>query len=139
MLVTGVDSEGRSCVVRDEAPKFEQVGPGFGMASLFATPTSPPPPRPAGRADSIDVGVAPGLLRWDLIDYAPGATAAMHHTDSVDFEVILSGDLELILDDGPHSLAPGDIAVVTGVDHGWKAGPEGARMAVLIAGTPPPG
>jgi hypothetical protein len=44
----------------------------------------------------------------------------------------------LILDDGGHPLVAGDSAVVTGVDHGWRAGPEGCRLTVMTFGVSPP-
>jgi quercetin dioxygenase-like cupin family protein len=87
---------------------------------------------------SVDLRLEPGLLRWDVVDYAPGATTPLHHTDSVDLDVVLQGSIEAILDDGPHRLDVGDCIVMTGVDHGWKAGPEGCRLLVLLIGTPTP-
>jgi mannose-6-phosphate isomerase-like protein (cupin superfamily) len=61
----------------------------------------------------------------------------MHHTDTLDFDMILEGSVEIVLDDGPHRLGPGDCVVVTGVDHVWKAGPDGFVMSVTLMGTPP--
>jgi quercetin dioxygenase-like cupin family protein len=62
----------------------------------------------------------------------------MHYTDTVDFDVVLSGSVESILDDGAHLLTVGDSAVVTGVDHGWRAGPEGCRLNLMTIGVSPP-
>jgi quercetin dioxygenase-like cupin family protein len=72
-----------------------------------------------------------------MIEYAPGAAFSLHHTDTVDFDVVLSGSVELILDDGGHLLEVGDNAVITGVDHGWRAGREGCRLNVLTIGVAP--
>lgn len=69
-----------------------------------------------------------------IIEYGPGVTFPMHHTDTVDFDIVLSGSVELILDDGVHRLASGDSVVVTGVDHGWRAGPDGCRLSVVAIG-----
>jgi hypothetical protein len=52
--------------------------------------------------------------------------------------MLLEGSLELTLDDGRHSLEPGDVVVLNGVDHLWTAGPEGCRLNVVAIGTPPP-
>lgn len=141
LLITGVDASGRSCVARDEvvalrgAPGLE----GVGFAVQYASPGRPAIDTGGGRvADLVDLVVAPGALRWARIEYAPDAVVAMHHTDTVDFDVVLSGSVELILDDGAHQLAPGDSAVVTGVDHGWRAGPQGCRLSVLTIGAAPP-
>jgi quercetin dioxygenase-like cupin family protein len=141
LLVTGVDSAGRSCAAQQhpitvqEAPGIE----GFSYSVLYATPSSPSISSAGGRlADSYDLGVAAGAIRWTVIDYVPGAAFSMHHTDTVDFDTVLSGSVELTLDDGAHQLAAGDSVVVTGVDHAWRAGPAGCRLNVMCIGAPPP-
>jgi hypothetical protein len=50
---------------------------------------------------------------------------------------VLSGSVELILDDGAHPLEAGDAAVVTGVDHAWRTGPAGCRLSVVSVGIAP--
>jgi quercetin dioxygenase-like cupin family protein len=52
----------------------------------------------------------------------------------VDFDSILGGSLELILDDGVHILQAGDCVIINGIDHAWRAGPDGCTMAVLMLG-----
>jgi hypothetical protein len=32
----------------------------------------------------------------------------VHHTDTVDFDMIVAGAVELVVDDGPHALDTGD-------------------------------
>lgn len=107
LLVTGVDAAGRSCAARD-APVTLQGDAGLGgilYSVLYATPSAPSIDGGGGRvADFLDLAVPPGSMRWTAIEYAPGATFSMHHTDTVDFDVVLSGSVELILDDGAHLL-----------------------------------
>jgi len=139
-LVTGVDETGASCVVEGGQFTLETSdgSPGFSMAVVYSTNDSPPPTRPASRTDLLDLGLAPGRVRWMVIDYEPNAVFSMHHTDSVDFDLLLQGSLELTLGDGIHRLEPGDCVVMTGVDHAWRAGPEGCRLSVTAIGTPSP-
>jgi quercetin dioxygenase-like cupin family protein len=141
LLVTGVDASGRSCAVQD-GPVTLQGDAGLGgllFSVLYATPSLPPITTGGGRvADFLDLAVPPGSMRWTLIEYAPGAGFSMHHTDTVDLDVVLSGSVELILDDGGHVLTAGDSAVVTGVDHAWRAGPEGCRLNIMTIGVAPP-
>ena len=59
----------------------------------------------------------------------------MHHTDTVDFDLVLEGTVELLLDDGAHLLSSGDHAVVTGVDHAWRAGSEGCVLSAVALGS----
>jgi len=139
LLITGVDADGRSCAVRDE--QVTQQGhasmPGVLYSVLYGTTSSASIPAGGRAADALDLGVAAGAVNWLLIDYAPGLTLPMHHTDTVDLDTVLSGSVELILDDGAHPLAPGDTAVVAGVDHGWRAGPDGCRLGLVAIGALP--
>ena len=135
-LVTGVDGQGRSCVVSEvENPP---TGPRVIPRTVYETTTAPPPSRPPGHGDWMDLHVGVGLARWIMVQWPPGITARMHHTDTVDFDTVLAGTVDLILDDGPHRLEAGDCVVVTGVDHGWESGPNGATVTVVLLGTPPP-
>jgi quercetin dioxygenase-like cupin family protein len=141
LLVTGVDPAGRSCAAQD-GPITLQGNAGVDgilYSVLYAAPSLPSISTGGGRvADFLDLAVPPGAMRWTVVDYAPGAGFSMHHTDTVDLDVVLSGSVDLILDDGEHPLAPGDSVVVTGVDHAWRAGPQGCRLGVMTIGAPAP-
>jgi quercetin dioxygenase-like cupin family protein len=136
MLITGVDASGKSCVVSQDEVAMNPIGPGFAVGIPYATTSSPPPARPAGAADLIDQHLPPGFARWMVVDYDSHAETPMHHTDTLDLETVLSGSVDLVLDDGVHHLNEGDMVVMTGVDHAWKAGPEGCRLSVILIGTP---
>jgi quercetin dioxygenase-like cupin family protein len=138
IVITGVDPQGRSCV--EASRELEMVGipeSGLGYAELFST-AGAPGPRASGSADFVDLGLEPGQIRWIAVDYAPGSATHMHHTDSVDFAVVLTGSIELELDDGIHLFESGTFVVMAGVDHLWRGGPAGCRLNLLLVGTPPP-
>ena len=64
---------------------------------------------------------------------------SFHKTDSLDYLVILSGRLTMLMDDEEETtLEAGDVVVQQGVLHGWRVeGDEPVRMfAVLIDGQP---
>jgi quercetin dioxygenase-like cupin family protein len=107
---------------------------GIVISSVSATSW---PDGPPGRGDLQRVTVTPGNARWSFIEFPPGCTTAFHHTDSLDFDVVIDGSVDLILDDGAHRLGPGDGVVVKGVDHSWATHEEGCRMSVVVIGTPP--
>jgi quercetin dioxygenase-like cupin family protein len=47
--------------------------------------------------------------------------AAMHASETIDYEVVVSGKLDLELPGGKvHTLIPGDLLVMAGVPHAWK-------------------
>ena len=137
-LITGVDADGRSCVVSDDELALDRLAPGFAMAIPFATTDSPPPARPTGTAPLIDQGIAPGLARWMVVELGPDSETPMHHTDTLDLQTVLSGSVDLVLDDGAHRLEEGDLVVLAGVDHAWRGGPDGCRLSAVLIGTPPP-
>lgn len=138
LLITGVDAAGKSCVMREDEVGINPIGAGFAMGIPYATNESPPPARPEGNADLIDQFLPPGHVRWIVVDYGPNCETPVHHTDTLDLETVVSGSVDLILDDGTHRLGPGDMVVMTGVDHAWKAGPDGCRINAVLVGTPPP-
>lgn len=138
LLVTGVDASGRSCAVQD-GPITPQTFPGFeGILVSALYGASAPTVSDGGRvAEPLGLGVPPGALNWMTLDYGPGVVLSMHHTDTIDLDLVLAGSIELVLDDGAHPLGPGDSVVVTGVDHGWRTGPDGCRLSVVSFGVTP--
>ncbi len=130
-ILTGIDPDGRSCVVAETVTDTARREP-------FYQTTTPPPPRPPGRGEFVDLGVPAGTARWAVFELAPDFRYGMHHTDTIDLDSLLAGSMTLILDDGRHPLSVGDCVVISGVDHAWEAGPEGCTMSFLFLGTPPP-
>ncbi|KAJ5720111.1 hypothetical protein N7493_006989 [Penicillium malachiteum] len=82
-----------------------------------------------------------------IVDMQPGATSPMHRTVSLDYGVVLEGEVELILDSGEIRLMKrGDVAVQRGTNHAWRnvtpdavdpntgaKTPQWARMLYVIA------
>src|SRR5262249_47328937 len=129
----------------DEAPTFPGDGGAPAQAAYF-----PPvggyrfgfftvPPAGAALPEGLDVAAGfaeveatlPGLMAH-MEPNAPG----MHTTDTVDFEVVLSGEVVLELDDGAEvTLKPGDTVVQNGTRHRWgNRGAVPAVLAVFICG-----
>ena len=146
-LITGIDAEGRSCIAEDVevVPAPVDGFSGLRMAALFRTEQNPPPARPPALADTVDVQLSPGLVRWMIVEHEPHATheaatgaTTMHHTDTLDFVFVQRGSAEFVLQDGAHEVMEGDHVVTTGVDHAWRAGEDGCRLLVVSIGTPRP-
>lgn len=135
-LITGVDADGRSCVVA-EYPVDPKTGDRSRGRIAYDSPATPTP-RPPGSGEYVDLGVPVGATQLMVGQWATGFSYGMHHTDTIDFDSILEGSAVLILDDGRHELEPGDVVVVTGVDHAWEAGPEGVTISFVFLGTPHP-
>jgi mannose-6-phosphate isomerase-like protein (cupin superfamily) len=96
-------------------------------------------------SDPVPPGVtAEQALAWRR-EHLPGLAEAMepegrgmHTTDSVDYDIIMSGELWLELDDGVQvHLKPGDIVIQTGTRHAWRnKGNVPCVMYSVLVGTP---
>lgn len=65
--------------------------------------------------------VIPGGTVCRTVDFPPGFESPMHRTVSLDYGVVLEGEIELILDSGESRLLKrGDVAVQRGTNHAWK-------------------
>jgi quercetin dioxygenase-like cupin family protein len=136
-LIAGVDDAGRSCILSEvpiEVRDIHAAGPSH-RTEVFELTESPPPPRPAARASYHETGIAPGHADFLVLQMPADIEHPMHHTDTLNFHVVVAGSLEVLLDDGPHRLDLGDSLVLPGIDHGWRAGPSGCIMTILNLGS----
>ena len=145
-LIAGVDGDGRSCLI--EAVDITPVaveGHGVNVERVYATTESPPASGTPARGKNVDVGLAPGFLRWIVVEHPPEAertgpstAGTIHHADTLDLVFVHEGTGELLLEDGAHPVGPGDLIMMPGVDHAMKPGPDGIRIVALSVGTAPP-
>jgi quercetin dioxygenase-like cupin family protein len=54
-----------------------------------------------------------------VVEFSPGVAARNHRTDSIDFAVIISGEIDMELDDSEVHLKAGDVLVQRGTIHNW--------------------
>lgn len=83
---------------------------------------------------------APGLtvsggtvLRY--VDMPPDSLSPMHRTVSLDYGVVLEGDMELVLDSGEtRSMKRGDVCIQRGTMHAWRncSKTEWGRMLYIL-------
>ena len=45
--------------------------------------------------------------------------AGMHETDTIDYAVVLSGEIYAIVDEGETLMRPGDVLIQCGTSHSW--------------------
>jgi quercetin dioxygenase-like cupin family protein len=75
-----------------------------------------------------------------VVDMLPGCQSPMHRTNSIDYGIVLSGEIELELDDGvTTSAGPGDIIVQRGTSHLWrnKSATQICRIVFVLIEAPP--
>jgi quercetin dioxygenase-like cupin family protein len=121
-IVTGHDAQGRATVVHDEvADNVIARRPGHRSAVLWSTDEVP-----ADIEDSIDGAARARSQRsidrgtvFRIAEYAPGVTSARHQTGSIDYAVVVAGEIDLVLDDEVVRLRPGDTLIQRGTAHDW--------------------
>src|ERR1700753_4184255 len=139
-FITGHDAKGKTIfedAVPEEAP-FQTLPDGAQFSLCYATNEFP-----VQMNENADIKTYQGYL-GDLpgvtipngsvlrvVDMMPGALSPMHRTVSLDYGVVLEGEVELILDSGEvRLLKRGHVAVQRGTNHAWRnaSKTEWARM-----------
>ena len=54
-----------------------------------------------------------------LVSFGPGVAPRNHRTDSIDYAVVMSGEIDMELDDTTVHLKAGDVLVQRGTIHNW--------------------
>ena len=78
-------------------------------------------PPETGHAAGIDVAAAFGSMGSRNRPSASDSQrhASMHFTNSIDYLVVISGEMWMLMDDGEVLLPPGDCVVQRGTKHAW--------------------
>jgi len=141
-VVTGHDQRGVSVfaddgpvpVVRtapDGALFYEVWGTGAMPAPVGAIESDPTVLSNTGSA--VTVPPAPNGTKIRINEFPPGVVSPMHRTQSVDYGIVLEGEVVLVLDDSETTLRPGDVVVQRGTAHRWENRTEAtARMAFIL-------
>ena len=139
-LVTGHDETGRAVVKIDEVAK-DLVSSRPGATSCVVWTTQGFPVNNTGEEDqgrrptgtTLDNGTV-----FRVLELAPGSSPRNHRTDSIDYAVVMSGEIDMELDETTVHLKAGDVLVQRGTIHNWvNRGTEPCVIAfVLIAAKP---
>jgi len=134
-IVTGHDERGRAVFLIDDVVEEESLG-----AQLWSTTQLP-----ADNADGADGSqrqdgiAAPGGTVIRIITIEPGHRSPMHRTQTLDYGVVLEGEIRLELDDGAaRTVRAGEVVVQRGTIHAWEnVSANSCRIAfILIAAKP---
>lgn len=160
-VVTGVGPDGRSTVLKDGEPatvfRFDAdrgsadphdldgapsgaglarpADGGFVMAELWGTAGGEAGGSdPDDATDQFNVECPPGGTRWRIVTFGSYRTSAKHRTKTIDYDVVLSGSVDLVLEDGEVHLEPGDVVVLPAIVHQWRTNESPCTMAVTMVG-----
>jgi mannose-6-phosphate isomerase-like protein (cupin superfamily) len=162
-IVTGLDAAGKAVATYDSAVPLTSYRSPNPAAEMWVTDKSPPDLTwTEDRAKTIKVGLTPpkGGTIFRIVDFVPtsekinamdintmmkvaGADAParglpprhpmMHRTRSVDYAIIMAGEIDMLLDDGEVHLKAGDVIVQQATNHAWvNRGKEVCRIAFIL-------
>ena len=168
-IVTGHDAHGKAVALFDAPVKaVQRSAGGNGMTMLWVTTESPVDM--AGSADRAQtkVGVPPpdnGTI-FRIVDFAPlpanappvdhhqvllsmgidpatqgfARHANTHRTRTIDYAIVLDGEIDMLLDDSEVHVKAGDVLVQQATNHAWvnNSGKPCRIAFILIDGKTPP-
>jgi quercetin dioxygenase-like cupin family protein len=139
-VVTAFDGNGKSVVKYDDiCPHTRATSSKVNVANIWTTSDFP-----LQVENEIDSGGAkvpreppPNNSIFRVVKFEPGNERDMHITRSIDYAVIMSGTIELELDDEVVLiLNEGDVLVQQATIHGWKnTGTEACIIAFILIST----
>ena len=162
-VVTTVDQDGKAVVLLDDVNQHAKVRPHGTVTRLLwvADETPADMSGPADRA-AREIGIAPpaGGSVFRIVEFPPTSKEVealpldyqhkiigdhspkrglpprhpmMHRTRSIDYAVIMSGEIDMLLDDGEVHFKAGDVLVQQGTNHAWvNRGSEVCRIAFIL-------
>jgi quercetin dioxygenase-like cupin family protein len=136
-IVTGHNAAGKSTIASDAiahsvAGRFDER---VGRYDPWWTDTMPP------ALDGPDPTAQPGTVTprpngtiFRILEIPPGNDTTKHKTDTIDYYVILKGELYMTLDEGEVLCREGDVIVQRSTNHGWdnRSGKPAMFVEVLI-------
>jgi len=163
-VVAGHDEKGKAIILFDgDAPNVRQ--PTKEITSTLLWVTEETPASNEGDADTTDraIGIPPppnGSI-FRIVEFAPEGSAGdaesaayigsvgaeqqegarhpgMHATNSIDYAVIMTGEIYMLVDDDEVHLKAGDVVVQRGNNHAWSnRGAEPCRIAFILIDAEP--
>jgi mannose-6-phosphate isomerase-like protein (cupin superfamily) len=156
-VVTG-QVGGKGVVLFDGPARNRKLRAATGIVSTLLWATDECPADISGTADRAerDMGVPPPVAGtvFRIVEFPPapkeisreaalkemgisGPSAdrhpAMHKTRSIDYAVVLEGEIDMLLDDSEVHLSAGDVLVQQGTNHAWvNRGAKPCRIAFVL-------
>jgi mannose-6-phosphate isomerase-like protein (cupin superfamily) len=123
--------------------KIKEAGPtlcppsGAVKVRWFTVPVENPDASAADKEAAAALGFAAVAASHCRVDTS--VHPAMHKTSSVDYIILISGEVDLLLDAGEaKALKPGDVVIQRGTNHAWvNTGTEPALLVAVLADAAP--
>lgn len=146
-IVTGHDEQASAVVLSDGPVPNVNQNPKSGQIVSAVWCTDRMPAEIAAGVDVEDMGLRtlgrnppPGGTRFAIIDLPPQSRGETHRTDTIDYLIIMSGEVDMVSDESTVHLKAGDVIVQRGANHAWvNSTNEWVRLSMIkIDATPLP-
>jgi mannose-6-phosphate isomerase-like protein (cupin superfamily) len=120
-VVTGHDDQGRAKVLVDEQVKNVFSHRPNAYYSVIWSSESLPVDNDGDHdpsAKKIGTTIENGTV-FRVVSFGPGVAPRNHRTDSIDYAVVMSGEIDMVLDNETVHLKAGDVLVQRGTIHNW--------------------
>jgi mannose-6-phosphate isomerase-like protein (cupin superfamily) len=151
-IVTGYGPDGAPAIVFEGEPPMVDRTEKYVTSELWISAETPAPLDIATDTSLAGYELEPPGTgsRFRIVEIMPQQSSSeaaaagdeadasgVHRTDTLDYVVVLRGEVTLVVGDRAVTLYPGDVVVQGGVEHDWEnRGTEPCAVAaVLIAGT----
>lgn len=139
-VVTGHDDQGRAKVLIDETVKnVASQRPGALYSVIWSSEGFPV--NNDGDIDPSDKKIGttiPNGTVFRIVSFGPGVAPRNHRTDSIDYAVVMSGEIDMDLDGSTVHLKAGDVLVQRGAIHNWiNKGTEPCIIAFTLVSAKP--
>jgi quercetin dioxygenase-like cupin family protein len=136
-IVTGHDADGRARIVMDGPAPNQQIR-GYGSVSTLIWSSDK---MPVEVWTGEDFGARENIIQpprcgsgFRIVEFPPGTPGRMHRTDTLDYAICMTGEIDMELDDGlTVHMKRGDVMVQQGTNHSWiNKGSESCRVAFAL-------
>jgi quercetin dioxygenase-like cupin family protein len=145
-VVTGHDSNNIAKVIMDGEATNHKGGASGAQSTLIWITEGAPAEMPVGeQVEDLGtriLGTPPPAngTRFAVITFPPGNPGRMHRTETIDYVIVMQGELDMDMDDSTVKLKAGDVMVQRGTNHAWvNRGKEVARAAFVLVDAKPLG
>ncbi len=146
-IITGHDANNKAKVLIDGAAQNSRSNrPGQFTTLMWCTDEMPVDMSVGEDVEDMGarkLGTYPPVngTRFMISEYPPNNNPVMHRTETVDYIIILSGKIDMELDDGETvTMGPGDVMVQRGTNHAWiNRYDEVCRMVFVLVDAKPLG
>ena len=135
-IVTTHDANGKAVIATDSQMEAREGRPGTGIHNALMWTTDSMPvdinaEDPAGQV--LDIAPGPNGTIFRILEVPPGSAPYMHRTETIDYVLVMEGEIDMELDDSEVHMKAGDIMIQCGTNHAWaNRGDKVCRIAFVL-------